>query len=285
MAGRSSRRRVEGVNYPRQREIIQRKPAKGRPLERQVHDILAGLDALTGDGGYLERTNKQSLKWLQNKAQENLASSIRKHKRPRFSSSNFRTQNLSRAIGNDKYSEATKDKVRFIIDHKIRPDVPYYGSIEFGDHSQIGRKIDFAFLSVRSDKRSRNFRRDPLKNYQYAQKNRVQRSNDPKKGIPDSIRRHEAGRFRKVRQNREALRTDRLIGPREQRAIGHEGKRFYVTIRRPVPAYHYARKAGQQFVRQDIYARLLEGYRSELRQRYGLDLARITDRKPINLEG
>jgi hypothetical protein len=254
-----------------------------KQTDAAIARIVANLSQLASKrtGGLIRQANSEGLAWIQQQAAENLRRKIRAHGRPEEEGTEHR---LEAAILNDTYSQADGRGIKFLIDAKIRKDVPYYASIEYGDESQIGRRLPFYFLGTSRGARSTNSASSAFGSYTHAQAPQITRSNAHAFSFYNNNQSryyrsgHEANRYagRGRVDNRAAargLRTDRIIGPREAEhtAIPAGAERFTVTIRRPVPEYSYARDAGQQFLAQGIYEKLLR----EVVAKSGLETAGV----------
>jgi hypothetical protein len=122
-----------------------------------------------------------------------------------------RTHTLERAIVDDAYSAADGRGIRFLIDDKIRPDVPCYAAIEYGDDSSVGRKVPFIFLA--QGHAGPNRAGVPISGYTTPQQF------DSARGT-GNYRISKLGRGRRaytdhVVRGGKHLRTDRIVGPRE----------------------------------------------------------------------
>ncbi len=185
----------------------------------------------------IRQCNRDGLLWIQLRAKQNLEAKIEGNKRP-----HFRSFRLERAILSNSYSTADGHGIKFLIDKKIRTDVPYYASLEYGDKSQIGRRIPFFFLSTGSSPFSAN-----------------------RAGAPESaFRQGQAPDIKRVTSVPNGSRSDRLIGPREYKSGapnssgGLATERHTAIIRRPVPKYRYGRNAGDSFISERIYEQILD---------------------------
>ncbi len=186
----------------------------------------------------IRAANRDGLRWIQLKARENLEQKIVSHKRP-----HFRSFRLEEAIVSDNFSTADGRGIKFLIDKKIRGVVPYYASLEYGDKSQIGRRIPFFFLSTGFGIRSLN--RAGAAEHEFKQHQ-----------APDINRVNDASRSNRL--------SDRIIGPRERQRGGPNtdggglhAERHTALIRRPVPRYRYGRDAGDSFISEGIYETIL----------------------------
>lgn len=180
----------------------------------------------------VEEANKLALVQIQLLARKNLEDSLKASRQAQ------RSGDLEKAIVDDRYSIADARRIQFFRDELIRPVLPYYRAVEHGDDSQVGQKRPFEFLG-----RKDGAGRGPINTFRHQQ-------------APD------------------ISRVDRTIGPRERlqydrftnRKIGRHGSSFTgritknpqrgiytVTIKNPVPAYHYAEHAAEQFRRKNGY--------------------------------
>lgn len=185
----------------------------------------------------IRAANREGLRWIQLKAKENLEQKIVSHGRP-----HFRSFRLEGAVVSDNFSTADGRGIKFLIDKKIRNVVPYYASLEYGDRSQIGRRIPFFFLSTGFGIRSLN--RAGAHEHEFKQHQ-----------APDIARVNDAARSNRL--------SDRIIGPRERQRGGPNSdgglyaERHTALIQRPVPKYRYGRNAGDSFISQGIYETIL----------------------------
>jgi hypothetical protein len=189
----------------------------------------------------VEDANKRSLAEIQKLARANLAASLKS------SRTQLRTGNLQRAIMDDQYSIADARRIQFLRDELIRPDVPYYRAIEHGDRSQVGEKRPFEFLSNGGQ------RGGPRRRYTTQVPPRRDAAITPGPGdrIVGSRERFNQDRFGRSKRRS----ADPIISRNRQRIKpgGDNGGLFMVTIKNPVPAYHYAQRAREQFRAKNVY--------------------------------
>lgn len=207
--------------------------------------------------------NIYSLEFIQETALSNLQASMRDSRIP------FRTGTLERAIVDPAFSKADQFGIRFLIDELIRPKVPYFAALEYGDRSQVGKRRPFIFLSTPGGGRSHA----GAAKSQFSQENEPSRARGSRPKRRDSITR--------TTNFPSHLRTDRIVGPREIRAdsaskgrgeVGDSNIRakisqrghitgsgvYMVTIKRPVPNYEYGQRAGSTFLTEGIYEQYLD---------------------------
>ncbi len=184
----------------------------------------------------VQDANREALKWMQKEAAKNLRNSIRQRGRPQ----SYNTGRLLRAIENPANHEADRFRIRFMIDDRVRPDVPYYGALEFGDDYWVrtGRKLPFAFMGG-NDGRAINRPASKLGKARIGPFDVVRGSRDP------------------VASGGGRQRGLRLVGPREYNARGMSSRRRLITIKRPVPAYLYATKASRDLIVTGTYEAIL----------------------------
>jgi hypothetical protein len=198
----------------------------------QARDVLGRF---TSANQAVLRANQRSLKYVQQKALENLDQAIEEHGRPQ----EYNSGRLRRAIENPEFSTAGQDGFDFLIDARVEPQVPYYRAIEFGSSHFVGRRILLNFLDPGGGAHPRSTRDTDLM---------VDQSNPRKKG-----------RFTDpVLGVRNPRRKDAIIGPRQRRELGDKGLEdtaVGVVIRNPIPAYHYGTRAAEQFRTAEIYKR------------------------------
>jgi hypothetical protein len=123
-----------------------------KSLARSAQDARGRL---TKWQGAMERVNKDALRYIQDEAADVLQDRIERTGRPQDHNSG----RLMRAIRDDRFHQANKYRIRFMIDEKVRPFVPYYGAIEFGSDywPTSGRMLPFAFLGGPFDAKSGKF--------------------------------------------------------------------------------------------------------------------------------
>jgi hypothetical protein len=243
-----------------------------RDGDRELQDKLRRAQRLLGKdrvAAIVREANADGLRFMQEEAKKNLVSSMRAARRP------FRTGSLEDAIMDPSNSEADGRGIRFMIDERVRPKVPYYHALEEGYSGGIGRKVPFIFLS-QGGRGPNTATRGVTASYSRINAPSAVRSS----GIHDDEtgRRNNAGR---IVGTSKAARTDRVVGSSEidrlggsdpnvrakrlrsggfiprRSKVGHGGVRV-VTVTRPVPAYHYAQRAGEAFLASGRYGQELD---------------------------
>jgi hypothetical protein len=237
-----------------------------RSSDDELQNKLRRAQRLLGDrtAGFVRAANAEGLSLIQIEAKKNLQQAMRASRRP------FRTGTLEDAIMDPANSVADGRGIRFMIDERVRPKVPYYHALEEGYSGGIGRKVPFIFLSQGGPGPNRDTR-GVTDSYSRTQKPSAARSS----GLHDDEtgRRSNAGR---IVGTSKTARTDRVVGPTEidrlggsdpnvrarrlrsggfiprRSKVGRGGIRV-VTVTRPVPAYHYAQRAGEAFVASGQY--------------------------------
>lgn len=234
--------------------ILKLNPKKStKVIEAKVARLQQLMGKQTKD--LIKEANQIGLEFLQQEALKSLQGSMRQARAP------FRTGRLEEAIVNPKYSKADGIGIRFLIDALIRPKVPYFAALEYGDHHSVGRQIPFIFLGTkRGGHDSAGNSPDASKAaYKVAKAPTPSRANGVK---PEGEARHDGP----LRSGRLA---DRGVGPREIRklegrvgpvhaTLHKDGKItgegvFLVTIKRPVPDYGYVEAARKEFFRRRFY--------------------------------
>lgn len=245
---------------------------------------------LGGKGGFVRAANEASLKYLMNKAAENLDKSVRRNRRPQ----NARTGALRKVIMERDSHIMTDHGFRFMDEDLVRAKIHYAYSLEYGDSSQIGRDIYFLFLGRSPNRkisssrvgtqnerdrrdagRAFGVRGDSSEKLRHAHRRNRLRGNDPFFGV----QRHTNADGSLVKERV----TDRLVGPREFNTGGRgggvmktKGKRFQVRIKNPVPEYAYGRKAGKTFLDEHFYEdeldRQFEQGKANLLRKEGVEL-------------
>lgn len=220
----------------RTEEILRLNPSKNKDLLVKIEKIrkLTGKDRT---GRMIKVANEQSLAWIQKEAADNLERAIATNKRPPF-----RSGKLREAILNPKMSQADGRGIKFMVDALVRPTVPYYAALEYGDNSQVNQERWFSFLGTGSAALSANRVGSSRSSYTHSHPNVIFRSNDEERGIRTG-------------------HTDRIIGPRENvgRTPEKGEKRHKVRIGRPIKPYRYGTDAGVKFVSSHIYNDILTG--------------------------
>ncbi len=245
-------------------------------VKAQAAKLTRAFKKMGGKGGLVHRTNKESVKWVARQAVRNLEESIKSNARP----GRFNSGKLARVVRNEDSHAVSTVGFRFMDENKVRKQIDYAFSLEYGDRSQIGRDIYFLFLGKSPNRRTRkdtnrsqtkndrdrqqagkNFqvRSDNAESFRFSHRPSLRRSTHPYFGVAHHTN---------ADGNNSQRVSDRLIGPRQFRSGGKggggfkskhiaNGKRFQVRIKNPVPQYRYGRKAGKQFVDEDHYLRLL----------------------------
>lgn len=243
--------------------------ARSDRLFKLAVEVETGYRKFTGKGGEIAKINAECLRWVKDRAAANLEESIQKNQR--FKRTN--TKRLERAIRSPKWSRSSETGFQFLIHSPaLLEEVPYYLAVEVGSRASVGRYLPLLFLGKAGD--------GPISlstNETQARALRTPRAPDPTRG--NNRGRNAKGHFLK-RSARSALptertdggrqtrfKTDRIIGPSErarQKGGDFKGARFsrdnafFVQIKRPVPAYHYAANAAADFTSEKIFDKKLE---------------------------
>lgn len=235
--------------YPKSRRdiaIVRRtNSANSAALQRK----LGRLQALMGKNlpKAIAAANEEGLHDLQKLARRALAARLKE------SRNKLRTGNLQAAIMDDKYSIADARRVQLLRDELIRPDVPYYRAIEHGDRSQVGQKRPFEFLGGRGGSSTRGPRK--LYDTQQPPRRDAAFSSATAERIVGARERFNRDRF----GSHPRRASDTIISRRREKVVsGADNEGLYlVTIKNPVPAYHYARTAQREFTKGGYYNRAL----------------------------
>lgn len=228
-------------------------------------EVETGFKKITGKGGTVEQVNKDALKWVQGKAAANLEEKIQANQRY----VRTRTKRLASAIRSPKYSQASDTGFAFLISSpELLAAVPYYLAVESGSRASVGRIIPLLFLGKNQL---------PGLDSQPKASTLADRLRSPQR--PTSARGSGSGSRLPTTRNSDGqslFKTDRIIGPGEfKRRAGSEagalkGKHFdrqnafFVKIKRPVPAYHYAEDAMREFEEKDIWGNLIRARKKTL---------------------
>lgn len=238
--------------------VINVDPTRKLRLVTQAKELERQFRGQLREGGFVHRANQIALARIQEKALANLEESMAHNRRP-----DFRTGLLEKAIVDNRYSEATPERVQFFIRSRIFPDVPYYASLEFGDRSQVGKKRWLSFRGVRAGNQAPNYSIDNRRIF-----NRSQAPSD----IRNNRRPDEIKVGRSITFGGEGRVSDRIIGSREFKSRLGKNNEFSATgrvpviIKRPVPKYAYGTRAGEFFLQRREYKKILEETSQEFRK-------------------
>ena len=201
-------------------------------------------------GGLIAKANRESVEWLKQRAQVNLEESIKENRRPQIRSRD--EPSLAEVIGNDSSHTVFNAGFRFMVTKKVRPQIDYAFSLEYGDRSQIGREIKFQFYGSNATPR------EPFASFnkRSASTFEITRRFQPRSPYRGNAAMGVTGHYY---EGAEDTVTDRIVGPREynRTALFQGRRRTRVKIKNPVPQYAYGRKAGRAFVSEQIYTRKL----------------------------
>jgi hypothetical protein len=238
---------------------------------------------ITGESGFTKKVNEASIQWMKETAAANLATSISANRRPQVTSRGGDNKSLRQVIFADASHKVTTFGWKFMVESQVRPQKrggDYAFSLEYGDHTWVGKKIYFLFLGRTPNARRRlsnrhknpdadtdiNRSTDKFGRFTFNHRPNILRNNDLRLVSHKRGGRTVIGgvqRFGALREdNREGHLTDRIMGPRELgrsdeppllKSAQFQQNRFRVKIRRPVPEWQYGRKAGRLFVKQGVY--------------------------------
>jgi hypothetical protein len=265
---------------------IQALSIKPRIVVRQTKGMFEDLVALEVNfrkllkqNGVIHQVNKEGLQIVKRLAINDLKAKIQTNRR--FARTN--SGRLEKALGDTRNSKVTRTGFEFLIyTPKLLKEVPYYLAVEEGSFASVGRFVPLIFLSRPNDRKGRP---QEITAETSARSVTKPQAPDPTRG--NALTGPRGGRLasgqRGIPIERDGRghtvrKTDRIVGPSEikrkklKNGIFRPNNAFVVQIKRPVPAYHYARDAGREFSSKHMYAGLLQTKRNELEKLTGMKL-------------
>lgn len=255
-------------------------------LRRIALEIERNFKKLNGKGGAIEEINQAALKWVQNQAVQNLDASIERNQRYKKT----RSRRLEKALVDPRFSKADEKGFSFLIQSpELIETVPYYLAVEKGSRASIGRVIPMLFLGLKGDDLKSQPRRDtPAASLRYPKRPDPRRGNNRRNPKTGRFANQSSGvsRLPQTRYKGETIyKTDRSIGPSERRrreAAGQlkspffdKSNAFFIKVKRPVPAYHYAERAGVAFRNQNVWRSIMGTKRTEIKQQMTANLTKV----------
>lgn len=247
---------LKPIKGGRSREIVHYS-AQG-DMRRQAQKIGARFRRLGGAGGIMKPAYEQSLKFLIDRSIANLNEAIAEHRRPQFA--RFRNGELERVIRNQNSHTITNRGFRFMVEDKVRAQIPYAFSLEYGDKSQVDQYRYLIFLGPPEGRTG--VQGNQSEQFRSHHKPDSTRGTDPRTGVAN---------------RGQHLLADRIIGKRELETGGKAdakkgipgglnlrsdyvlgAKRYRVKIKNPVPAYRYGRDAGEAFNESGLFAKFAQ---------------------------